>query len=308
MSASTTLRSGHSELVITPSQLAALPSSTTVPIDVTWFMPNVARNPNEEFLGKRIPDARRMDLDVVASEHPLGLKHMMPTGEVFAKACEEIGVSPASHVVLYDTHGVFSSPRALFMFKAFGHSKASILNGGLPRWVDEGHPTESGPLKAIEPAKYPAPTLKEDFVRDYEHIVKATTSNDGATVVLDARPNGRFTGKDPEPRPNLSSGHMPSSRSLPFSNLLARQQPSSDGSSYTTLLEPNSLLSEVEKVVGEHGLDGLNSKQVINSCGSGMTAAVIWLALQELGVNSSLYDESWTGYAMRPESKVLKNE
>ncbi|KAG8913715.1 hypothetical protein FRC01_004414 [Tulasnella sp. 417] len=101
---------------------------------------------------------------------------------------------------------------------------------------------------------------------------------------------------------------MPSSRSLPFSNLLARQQASSDGSSYTTLLPPNSLLSEVEKIVGEHGFDGLKSKQIINSCGSGMTAAVIWLALQELGVNSSLYDESWTGYAMRPESKILKDE
>lgn len=87
MSASTTLRSGHSELVITPSQLAALPTSTTVPIDVTWFMPNVTRNPNEEFLEKRIPNARRMDLDIVASDHSLGLKHMMPTGDVFAKAC-----------------------------------------------------------------------------------------------------------------------------------------------------------------------------------------------------------------------------
>ncbi|KAG9049056.1 hypothetical protein FS837_011329 [Tulasnella sp. UAMH 9824] len=308
MSASTTLRSGHSELVITPSQLAALPTSTTVPIDVTWFMPNVTRNPNEEFLEKRIPNARRMDLDVVASDHPLGLKHMMPTGEIFAKACEDIGVSPTSHVVFYDSHGVFSSPRALFMFKAFGHTKASILNGGLPKWIDEGRPTESGPLKSIEPGKYPAPALKEDFVRDYEQIVKATTSGGESTLVLDARPNGRFTGKDPEPRPNLSSGHMPSSRSLAFSNLLARQQSSSSDSSYTTLLEPSSLLSEIEKVVGERGLDGLKSKQVINSCGSGMTAAVIWLALQELGVNSSLYDESWTGYAMRPESKILRND
>lgn len=99
----------------------------------------------------------------------------------------------------------------------------------------------------------------------------------------------RFTGKDPEPRPGLSSGHMPSSQSLPFSNLLSRQQAASGD--YTTLLAPESLLSEVEKVVGERGLEGLKSKEIINSCGSGMTAAVIWLALQELGVNSALYDE-----------------
>ncbi|KAG8984478.1 hypothetical protein FRB90_005304, partial [Tulasnella sp. 427] len=290
MSASSRMRSSHSELVITPSQLAALPSSTTVPIDVTWFMPNVSRDPNAEFLEKRILNAQRMDLDVVASEHPLGLKHMMPTGEVFAQACEQIGVSPGSHVVLYDTHGVFSSPRALFMFKAFGHSKASILNGGLPRWIDEGHPTESCPVKDVKPAKYPAPTLKEDFVRSYEQIVKATAGGDGSTVVLDARPNGRFTGKDPEPRPGLSSGHMPSSRSLPFSNLLARQQGSS-ASAYTTLLAPSALLSEIEKAVGPSGLQRLKQKEIINSCGSGMTAAVIWLALKELGVDSALYDE-----------------
>ncbi|KAG8937771.1 hypothetical protein FRC03_007864, partial [Tulasnella sp. 419] len=292
-------------LVITPSELASLPRSSTKPIDVTWFMPNVPRDPYREFLAKRIPGSRRLDLDEVASEHELGLKHMMPSSEVFAEACESIGIEPSSHVVFYDSIGVFSSPRALFMFKAFGHKKASILNGGLPGWVHEGHPTESGELPSAKRASYPKPTLDSKFIRgktdlkclefyslnhaDYADIVKnAQTASNNAEIVLDARSRGRFTGVDPEPRPSLSSGHIPNSRSLPFTELLESRTAGPD-SSYTVLRPATETKAIFEEVLGNDGLGPQSN--IINSCGSGMTAGVLWLALQELGVNSAIYDE-----------------
>jgi len=290
------------KLVLTPVELSELPQETTVPIDVSWFMPNVSRDPNAEFLAKRIPNARRIDLDAVASEHPLGLKHMMPSPAFFAVSCEQIGVSPSSHVVLYDSAGVFSSPRALFMFKAFGHKSASILNGGLPRWEKEGHPIETGLPKPVTPTKYAEPTLNMSFIRGYHEIVQNTTvSASDAEIVLDARSRGRFTGEDPEPRPGLSSGHMPNSRSLPFTELLK----STDG--YTVLDSPERRREIVEKVLGPEMKNVFSGERhVVNSCGSGMTAAVLWLALQELGVDTAIYDESWTGYAIRSESTIVK--
>ncbi|KAG8903373.1 hypothetical protein FRB99_003395 [Tulasnella sp. 403] len=296
---SSTIPRMHSRLIITPAELAALPPKATVPIDVSWFMPNVDRKPDEEFIKKRIPNARRMDLDVVASEHPLGLKHMMPTPEVFADACGTIGVTPSSHVVLYDTVGLFSSPRALFTFKAFGHENASILNGGLPRWEHEGYPTESGNPKVPERAVYPAPILNKGFIRDYEQIVQNSKAPaPTAEVVLDARSHGRFTGKDPEPRPSLSSGHIPNSLSLPFTDLVTPQ--ATPSGSYTVLPPTEKFRNAIEAALGPHLEDVLTAKRsVVNSCGSGMTAAVLWLALKELGIESAIYDE-----VMLPDQKV----
>jgi len=294
------------QLVMTPQELYPLwGNSDAVPIDVSWFMPNVARNADEEFLKKRIPGARRMDLDVVASKHPLGLAHMIPTAAVFADACESIGVTPATHVVFYDSTGVFSSPRALFMFKAFGHLKASILNGGLPRWEAEGKPIQSGEFIPwdFERTEYPKPTLNEKFIRNYEQIVENAKSYTAQTeLVLDARANGRFTGKDPEPRPSLPSGHIPHSKSVPFADLVESRP-----EGYTALRPVAELQDVFEKRLGgELGPVLKHERDVVNSCGSGMTAAVIWLSLQQLGVASALYDESWTGYASRPESKIEK--
>jgi len=229
---------------------------------------------------------------------------MLPSASFFAESCERIGVEPTSHVVLYDTIGVFSSPRALYMFKAFGHKSASILNGGLPRWEKEGRPIESGPPKPIAPSKYPAPIFKKDFVRSYEEIVKNSSAvQSDAELVLDARSHGRFTGQDPEPRPSLSSGHIPNSRSLPFSDLLKSQ------SGYTVLPDPSTFRPIIEKALGPEVQNVFASqRKVVNSCGSGMTAAVLWLALKELGIDSAIYDESWTGYASRPESNIVKGE
>ncbi|CAE6500897.1 unnamed protein product [Rhizoctonia solani] len=274
-------------------------------VDSTWFMPNVPRSGYEEWKQRRIPGARFLDLDAVASEHPLGLKHMLPSGEVFAEACEEMGVEPSSQVILYDTHGVFSSPRALYMFKSFGHEKAGILDGGLPRWEAEGLPIETGePGTKAQPTKYAVPKLNESAVRSYEQIVANAkldpSTSSAAELVLDARPLGRFTGEQPEPRPGLSSGHMPHARSLPFSSLLESH---ATGKSYTTVLPQDKLKEVFDKAVGDN-----KGRSIVASCGSGMTAGTIWLAGQLLDTPVAIYDESWTGYAMRPESVIVKGD
>ncbi|QRW05756.1 Rhodanese domain-containing protein [Ceratobasidium sp. AG-Ba] len=290
------------QLLLAPRDVA---SSDKILVDASWFMPNLVppRSGLEEWKSRRLPGARFLDLDLVAAPNELGLKHMMPSGEDFAKYCEGNGIEPGSHVVFYDTHGIFSSPRALYMFKSFGHEKASVLDGGMPRWEAEGLPIETGEPAKVQPAKYPVPKLNESAVRSYEQIVAnskldpSTTSN--AELVLDARPYGRFTGEAPEPRPQLSSGHMPHARSLPFNTLLQKTE-----KGYTMFLPEDKLKQVFETAVGE----AAKGRPIVASCGSGMTAGTIWLAGQLLNKPVAIYDESWTGYAMRPESVIIKGD
>jgi len=290
------------QLLLAPQDVNA--SKDAILVDATWFMPNLVppRSGFAEWKVRRLPGARFLDLDTVAAHNDLGLKHMLPSGEVFAKACEEMGIEPGSHVVFYDTHGVFSSPRALYMFKSFGHEKASILDGGLPRWESEGLPIEAGEPGEVKPSKYPPPELNKDAVRSYEQIVENAkldpSTSSAAELVLDARPYGRFTGQDPEPRASLSSGHMPHARPLPFNTLIQKNE-----KGYTTFLPQDKLKQVFESALGD-GKD----RPIVASCGSGMTAGTIWLAGQLLGKPVAIYDESWTGYAMRPESVIVKGD
>ncbi|GJE85936.1 thiosulfate sulfurtransferase [Phanerochaete sordida] len=306
-------------LVITPRQLTDLDHSKLSILDASWHMPNSPRKAREEFLQKHIQGAQYLDLDEVASEHELGLKHMMPSPEKFAQACEQFGISPTSHVILYDTHGVFSSPRALFMFRAFGHNRSSILDGGLPNWEAHGCPVESGEAQQREKASYPVPQFDQDIIRSYEQILgnadRDPSKDPAAELVLDARPAGRWSGKDPEPRPGLSSGHIPHSVSLPFSAFLMKRTYTHAGDAapgtYTELASPSALHSTLEEALGKETADEVRAgkRRVVTSCGSGMTAAVIWLGLKQMGVEKiSLYDESWTGYAAREGSKIEKSE
>ncbi|KAJ7139891.1 Rhodanese-like domain-containing protein [Mycena epipterygia] len=305
-------------MLLSPARLNQLLRSDakTVLLDSTWFMPNSSRIAKAEFRAKRIPGAKFLDLDDVASPHELGLKHMMPTEKVFAQACEKFGIEPSSRVVVYDGHGVFSSPRALWMFQSFGHQNSAILDGGLPRWESEGFPVDTtNPNEENVPSQYHVPTLDTKAVRSYEQIVSNSTlipfRTPGAEVVLDARGRGRYLGTDPEPRPGLSSGHIPNSFSLPF-NMFLKNNVTPDGVTYTTFLsEPEQLRSAVVDALGADRAKAVfnGDAPVIASCGSGMTAAVLWLGLKLMGVNQiSIYDESWTGYSLRPSSKIEKSQ
>ncbi|KAI0728635.1 Rhodanese-like protein [Fomitopsis betulina] len=346
-------------LTLTPSQLRALEPGSVSILDASWHMPNSPRKARHEWLQMRIPGSRFLDLDEVASQHTLGLKHMMPSPEVFAQACENLGISPQSHVVIYDTHGVFSSPRALYMFRAFGHNRSSILDGGLPAWIAHGYPTNKGDPEPIHKTPYSVPELDDRVVKSYEQIVANSAldpSRDSlAYIVLDARSNDRYLGTAPEPRAGLSSGHIPHSYSLPFATLLnpihlhtplatALPVPPSETApalgahppqlgehgrkleleppagafpwplpkEYTTLKTSTQLLDVLEQALGRERLAEVleGRRGVVASCGSGMTAGVIWLALQMVGVKGApaIYDESWTGYAMRQESKIEKTQ
>ncbi|KAF8922322.1 Rhodanese-like domain-containing protein [Mucidula mucida] len=247
---------------------------------------------------KRIPGAQFLDLDGVASSHELGLKHMMPSGSVFADACERFGISPSSSVVLqvvciYDTHGVFSSPRALFMFRSFGHTNSSILNGGLPLWEHTGLAIESSTPVERERATYPPPQLNTATIRDYNQMVANSALQDGAEIVLDARSRGRFLGTEPEPRPGLSSGHMPNSYSLPFNVFLATQTTPA-GASFTVMRPALEIRQALIDAVGEQAVEAIikGEASVATTCGSGMTAAVLWLGLKLVNAQKvALYDE-----------------
>ncbi|KAG6334929.1 hypothetical protein ID866_4171 [Astraeus odoratus] len=301
--------------LLSPSQLRVSLSSGGVSLlDASWFMPNSPRNPYEEFVKKRIPGAHFLDLDKVASPHELGLKHMMPTERLFADACESFGIEPNSHVVIYDTHGVFSSPRALFMFRAFGHVKSSILDGGLPRWEAEGFETEHVPPADSKKSTYPTPNFDRTVVRSYEQVVANSmldpALDPSAELVVDARARGRFMGTDPEPRPGLSSGHIPHSLSLPFTAFLKTHTALNSRTQYTTFLSIPELRQALVNAIGAEQAELVIAGQrpITTSCGSGMTAGVLWLGLRMLGAPKvALYDESWTGYATRPESRIEKS-
>ncbi|RDB28517.1 Thiosulfate/3-mercaptopyruvate sulfurtransferase 1, mitochondrial [Hypsizygus marmoreus] len=301
-------------LIISPKELSDFSKERKVSIlDASWFMPNSPRNPREEFLSKRIPGAQFLDLDEVASSHELGLKHMMPQESIFAAACENFGIEPSSHVVIYDTPGIFSSPRALFMFRSFGHQRSSVLDGGLPAWISEGLPIENGPLSPVHQTHYAIPRLENQSLRSYEQMVANSqldpTANSNADLILDARSRGRYLGTDPEPRPGLSSGHIPHSFSLPF-NLFLHKVTGADGTEYAKFLPAQDIYNALVEAIGDERAELVKTGviPVTASCGSGMTAGILWLGLKLLGVEKiSLYDESWTGYAMRQTSKIEKS-
>ncbi|KAL1738374.1 Rhodanese-like domain-containing protein [Schizophyllum fasciatum] len=297
--------------LVTPKEANELVQGQgAVILDSTWFMPNSPRNGAKEFAAKRIPQARFFDLDAVASPHELGLMHMIPPPRVFADACEKFGISPATPVIIYDAHGVFSSPRGLFTFRTFNHEKSVILDGGLPRWEAEGLPVETSEPAVPTAVDYPTPEFNAGAIRSYEQMLANFTGKDTPTeLVLDARPKNRFLGIDPEPRPSIRSGHMPKSVSLTFSLFL--QNNNVNGKEFTTYLPPDKIREALVGAVGAERAQAIidGKLPVITSCGSGMTAAIVWLGLRQLGVKDvSLYDESWTGYGMRESSPVVKGE
>ncbi|KAI3476797.1 hypothetical protein L1887_61617 [Cichorium endivia] len=238
------------------------------------------------------------------------LPHMMPSAATFARAASEHGIEPETHVVVYDTHGVFSAPRTAFTFKAFGHSNVSVLNGGLPAWINHGLPTEEGEPSSVAKTDYPEHELQDGIIRSFDEMVANAKMGARGQTVFDARSKGRFDGSDPEPRPGLSSGHIPHSLSLPFPTLL-KTETGKDGKTYTVLKDQIELWRRLgDTVGGTEALDKLRQASsggelaATNTCGSGMTAAAIWLALQEIGVQSSIYDESWMGWASRESEGV----
>lgn len=220
-----------------------------------------------------IPTAQFFDIDAI-SDRSSGLPHMAPTPEVFAQAVGDMGISETDHVVIYDRQGLFSAARVWWTFRLMGHKKVQVLTGGLPAWVAADYPTDSG-AEWVKGVTY-APNPNPDMVISLNLLQAHLGASD--EMVLDARPAARFDGTAPEPRAGLRSGHMPGSRSLPASELIR------DGA-----LKP---LADLKNIFS--ALHVTPKTQVITSCGSGVTAAIIALALHEIGHDKvRLYDGSW---------------
>lgn len=253
-----------------------------IPVNATWFMPNVKRNAFVEHQHRRLPGAVFFNLDKICDESS-PFPHMLPSAHHFSKSVGALGIAKTDSLCIYDTQGLFSAARVYWTFRVFGHEGAlSILQGGLPAWENQHLPIATGPSEVREAVEYGNAHLNQSMVVEFDEIAKVAKAGTGHTQILDARPNARFTGSAPEPRPGLSSGHIPNSTSLPFSRLQ-----SEDGE----ILPPD----ELARVLADSGVN--LERPVVVSCGTGVTACILSVALQTLGVETRVYDESWTGYA-----------
>lgn len=261
-------------LISTEELAARLPGGDVRIIDASWRMPGAGKA-IDDHKKRRLPGAVFFDLDEIADKTTF-LPHMLPKQDDFARAVGALGVSEKDKVVVYDDAGLFSAARVWWTFRAMGHDAVSVLDGGLPKWLSENRPVESG-LAAPAPTQY-RPNAARNIARNADDVRAMLKNKTGA--VIDARPAARFRGEAPEPRAGLRSGRMPGALNVPHTALLTQAG---------ELAPPEILKARFE----EAGLQ--KDGAIITSCGSGVTAAVLFLALERLGRCAiGLYDGSWT--------------
>lgn len=272
--------------LVSPAWLAErLADPDVVVLDGSYYLPAMKRDAEAEFRAGHIPGAIRFDIDAV-KDRSSSLPHMLPSPDEFAAAVGAMGISDEMTIVAYDGIGVFASPRVAWTFRTFGVRKVAVLDGGLPAWRSEGRPLETGGPKPREQAEF-TPRYDDAAVAAVRDVRQALER--GTAQVLDARSAARFTGEEKEPRPGTRSGHMPGAKNLHYAEVLR------DG----RMADP----AAIEAALARVGIDP--SRPIVTTCGSGVTAAILLLAIERTGRPApALYDGSWAEWGSLAELPV----
>jgi thiosulfate/3-mercaptopyruvate sulfurtransferase len=263
-----------------------LTDPTILIVDGSWHLPPTGRNGAAEFIEKRIPGAVFFNIDTVADTQS-GLPHMLPPPAIFENWAQENGLDTDMKVVVYDAQGLFAAARIRWTLRHFGVRHVAILEGGLPEWVADGGALEAGDPPARRRGSFRAkkPDGGVATIPDVQAALAA------GRQVIDARPAARFRGEVPEPRPGLAMGHMPGAKNVPFDSIVENGR-----------LKPPEAL---QKIFAEAGLDA--AVPSITSCGSGVSAAIVSLALEVLGnPTSQIYDGSWAEWGAQKDLPIRR--
>ena len=249
-------------------------------LDGSMHLPTAKRDAFAEYKAEHIEGAMFFDINDIADEKS-SLPHMLPTAAKFASRMRKMGIGDGMRIIVYDSEGLYSAARVWWMFRTMGHNDVAVLNGGLKKWKAEGRPVTDEVTQLRTPRHFTGRLIAE-LVRDKDDVKALIGSK--TTQIVDARAAGRFAGTVPEPRAGLRSGHIPSSKNVPFGTLL-----NADGT-----LKSEAELASIFKAAGVDPM-----KPVVASCGSGVTAGVIALALARLGqTNAAVYDGSWSEWGL----------
>jgi thiosulfate/3-mercaptopyruvate sulfurtransferase len=270
----------HAHFVTTDWLTSNLTSPDLVVIDGSWYLPDEKRDPHAEYLAGHIPGAVFFDIDGIA-DHSTTLPHMLPDPVAFSSAMRKLGIGDGMRAVVYDGAGLFSAPRVWWTLRAFGMQEVGVLEGGLPKWKAEGRPLEEGMVRR----------QPRHFTARFNHGAVASLSDIERQLkvggqLVDARSAARFRGEEPEPRPGVRRGHIPGSRNLPWRDLVVDGQ-----------LLPAAQLAQKFAAAGVDV-----TRPLTTTCGSGISAAILSLALESVGRASvPVYDGSWTEWGARPD-------